>query len=220
MELVSKRHWASALSTDLPLESRRAISKVRLTPRGTYLFVSLLVRSPRTVYRFPDDPSILFLLYPRSETGRWLTPPERMTDMDPPNTPASQPSKKGARPLALTPRAAFLWLFKSLSDLIVRITGFPDGPSQPQHYQRDALAIIQPNDGAVPQPKVKIALGLSNQLLGSRTRPDHKDNYSGGGEVSLGCISRSIVCGTKSVVQGYKNKCQNDRVPLLLSLTV
>lgn len=58
-------------------------------------------------------------------------------------------------PFAHHPELPFSWphcgmALESLSDLIVRVTGFPDDPGQPQHCQQDVLASIQPNDGAAP----------------------------------------------------------------------
>ena len=72
-------------------------------------------------------------------------------------------------PFAHYPELPFLWsysgrAFKSLSDLVVRVTRFPDDPSQPQHRQRDVLASIQPNDGAAPHHDMVLRYTLFDLL--------------------------------------------------------
>ncbi len=72
-------------------------------------------------------------------------------------------------PFAHHPELPFSWsycgrAFESLSDLVVRVTRFPDNPSQPQHRQRDVLASIQPNDGAAPHHDTVIRYPLSGLL--------------------------------------------------------
>jgi hypothetical protein len=72
-------------------------------------------------------------------------------------------------PFSHHPELPFSWsycgsAFESFSDLVVRVTRFPDDPSQPQRRQQDVLASIQPIDGAAPHHDIVMRYTLSGLL--------------------------------------------------------